>query len=178
MLSGTIEDGSRWSAETTAGDGACALHSVWGEVVERSSGNTFFLEQAREKICDQIPTDMSLLCDLRLGGEVRDWLNRVRKDLVEHAKRSLPDDAGGEALGTQAIWSHLPDDLLPEIHDFAQLKQVEREEQKTLSQALLLAAQSLFVEEHRALLQQLCDAAPFVKVKHSFIIRLENNDGG
>ena len=121
---------------------------------------------------------MSLLFDLRPGIAVRVWLDRVRTDLVEHAMGYLLDGADGEASGTEVIWSHLPDDVLPEIHDFAQLKQVEREEQKTLSQALLLAAQSLFVEEHRALLQQLCDAAPFVKVKHSFIIRLENNDGG
>ena len=43
------------------------------------------------------------------------------------------------------------------------LKLVEREQQKTLSQALLLAAQPLFVEEHRALLQQLCVELEYVE---------------
>ena len=163
MLSGTIEDGSRWSAATTAADGACALHSIWGEVVEMLSSNTFFLEQAREKICDQIPTDLSLLCDVRLGVAVRDWLDRVRNDLVEHAMRLLQDDAEGDASGTQVIWSYLPDVLSPEMRDFAKLKLVERDAQKTLSRALLRAAEPLFVEEHRALLQQLCVELKYIE---------------
>ena len=157
MLSGIIEDGSRWSAATTVADGACALHSVWGEVVERFSGNTYFLEQARERICGQIPTDMSLLHDQRLGAAVREWIDRVRMDLVEHCMRSSEsDDAGGDASGTQVIWSYLPQNLLSEMQDFAQLKLVERAEQKTLSDFVVRKAQSLFVEEHRALLKQLC----------------------
>ena len=44
MLSGTIEDGSWWSAAITAADGACGLHSVWGDVVASSSGNFVFLQ--------------------------------------------------------------------------------------------------------------------------------------
>ena len=78
-------------------------------------------------------------------------------------RSSESNEAGGDASGTRVIWSYLPQNLLSEVQDFAEFKLVERDEQKTLSGSVVSKAQFLFVEEHRALLKQLCDELEYIE---------------
>ena len=71
LFSGRLEDGQMATAAETCGDGTCSLHSLWGSVMWTPAGNTYFCEDAREKLCEAMPIDVTYILNSPCGAAVR-----------------------------------------------------------------------------------------------------------
>ena len=107
---GRLEDGQMATAALTEGDGACSLHSLWGSVISSPLGNKYFCEDARRKLCVQMPTDVNDILNSRCGAAVRDLIDDTWTDLKAYVKRRIQkeDPRDGDEKGVAVMWRHLP----------------------------------------------------------------------
>ena len=83
-------DGTAYNAASTCGDGACALHAVWGKA-EPSRHMELYAEAVRARVLAEVPENALAVSGLR-GGRLRDQfvthMDSVWKDLVSPAARA------------------------------------------------------------------------------------------
>ena len=91
-ITGCLEDGQGATAATTCGDGACSLHSLWGDVIRLSGVCTYFCEGARQKLCEAMPLTVNAIFDTACGPVVRVLLDNMCSDLIGHVMRKTREE--------------------------------------------------------------------------------------
>ena len=107
---GRLEDGQMATAALTAGDGACSLHSLWGNVKADMAGNMYYRKNAREKLLKSMPTDVTRILTSPCGPALRDIFDQHWRDLELFVKDLIRDwpHSDDVAQGVAVIWKHLP----------------------------------------------------------------------
>lgn len=108
-LAGSIEDGTEWTAASTCGDGACALHSLWGVPTLTPWGSWLFCEAARDMLLMSLPVDVGEVLAGECGVAARNMLEHVWCEQTLYAMRCHCDDVQ-DACGAAVIWRQLADD--------------------------------------------------------------------
>ena len=87
FFSGSFDDGQWATAAETIGDGACSLHSLWGSVISTPAGSAYYCEDARHKLCEEMPTDVSVILNSECGTAVRMLLDNIWCDVIASVMR-------------------------------------------------------------------------------------------
>ena len=87
LYSGWLEDGQMATAAETCGDGACSLHCLWGSLISTPSGNIYYCEDARRKLCEAMPLDVSDMSNSPCGAAVRVLLDNMWSDTIGYVMR-------------------------------------------------------------------------------------------
>ena len=109
LVSGLVEQGADATAAETCGDGACSLHSIWGSVIPTPSGNMYYCENARQKLCNSMPVDVTDMLSTRCGDAVRRLLDSMLSDAVGSCMRLTRKESltPGDSMGIGVFWKHL-----------------------------------------------------------------------
>ncbi len=91
-ITGCLEDGQEATAAATCGDGACSLHSLWGEVISLSGIFTYYCEGARQKLCEAMPTAVNAILNSACGTAVRVLLDNICSDIIGHVMRKTREE--------------------------------------------------------------------------------------
>ena len=92
LFSGRLDDGQMATAAETCGDGACSLHSIWGSVISTPAGSAYCCKDARHKLCEEIPTDVSVILNSECGTAVRMLLDNIWCDVIALATRKTREE--------------------------------------------------------------------------------------
>ena len=87
LFSGRLEDGQMATAAETCGDGACSLHSIWGSMISSPAGSPYYCKDARHKLCEEMPTDVSAISNSPCGTAVRILLDNIWCDIIASVMR-------------------------------------------------------------------------------------------
>ena len=77
---------TRWYSVSTAGDGACSLHALWGSPRATLGGRELFCEDARRHVLAKVPLswgDVESLADGDLSAAFKDVVSSKFADLVD-----------------------------------------------------------------------------------------------
>ena len=154
---GTIDD-QTWVAAPTIGDGACALHSVWGVWTQMQGRLAFYCEDARRKLLNEIPEDTQFLLAHNASASFREMLLEQTADIMAFAvarARELPESAA-EERGSSHLWTALDESTREAIADHAYLKITATEDMRTREAEMLHAADPLFQIQHADMIRKLC----------------------
>ena len=147
-------DNTEYAAALTCGDGACALHSMFGAISARKE---LFLESARNRVQDMLPLTWD---DLRVRvstGMSHMWDKEVQAIRLMLWNEYASKYAEAVTLGLEspsaeatAFWNHLDENVQMEIQAFAEAKAAENADAREAAQALGDVARCFFVEANEA----------------------------
>ena len=122
------------------------------------AGNTYFCENARGKLCEAMPAEVSEIWTSPCGNAVQVLLGNVWSDVVGYCMRQTRQEPlmPGDNIGVQVFWQHLPLEQKATIEEFVSLKIVELNEQSTLTSDLARACAQLFHPSEKDLVGRLC----------------------
>ena len=119
VFTGFLEDGQTAKAARTCGDGACSLHSIWGTAIYNPTGNEYYCENARRKLCESMPTDVNTMLNSAYGSAVRAILDKTWSGTVDYViGKTQQESIPGESMGVEVFWKHLALDRQTMIGDF------------------------------------------------------------
>ena len=181
LFSGRLEDGQMATAAETCGDGTCSLHSPRGSVMWTPAGNTYFCENARRKLCEAMPAEVSEIWTSPCGNAVRVLLDNVWSDVVGYCMRQTRQEPllPGDSIGVEVFWQHLPLEQKAMIEEFVPLKIVELNEQATFTSDLARACAQLFHPSEKDLVGSLCVQLGYIRAEDSdalAVLRTDVND--
>ena len=82
-----------WTAVRTCGDGACALHSVWGTATDIPGvGTVLFCESAREKLLADMPATMEGLAVGTARLLASRWLTHLQSEMDRFAQARMRNE--------------------------------------------------------------------------------------
>ena len=87
LYSGRLEDGQLATAAATVGDGACSLHSLWGSVIYTPAGSTYYCADARDKLCEAMPTNVNDISKSCCGAALRVLFENIWSDVIAYVMR-------------------------------------------------------------------------------------------
>ena len=156
-------------AAWTCGDGACALHSVWGVAAKR--GESLYCAGAREHLLSCTPSDAHTACGL-FDGFLREplltLLDDVWKDLALPAARAA--EASGSVTActaeVQSLWARLPAHIRVDLRHFVAQQSSERwQSERRIMPELQCFAREVFRNENEArVVRRLCIALGYLKL--------------
>ena len=158
LVQDAILDGKNWTAVATCGDGACALHSVWGTWQRIGEAKAFYSSSARDHLEQSIPEAVDEILASGTGAMLEEVLAEHRNDLVAYAVARVrgQDETAAEARGSSIVWLKLPDTLRAELQEHAERKVIEDSDLRSREDELLNAAAALFLPTCVPLVRELC----------------------
>ncbi len=91
-FTGRLEGAEMATAAETCADGACSLHSIWGSVIFTPDGNYYDCEDARQKLCEEMPTDVGAISNSPCGPAVRELLDNIWSDAIGYIIRRTREE--------------------------------------------------------------------------------------
>jgi len=152
-ISGSI-DGVPHIAAWTNGNGACGLHALFGVPVD----GELFASGARERIFSALPADIQLYLPGAREQE-RSAVQEVCQQFWKDAFLAAQKLTQGEALENELlhIWTQLPEAIQTPLLTQANRQAEEKEEDKRLTDGLLVLAKSFFQPDiERTVIRPLC----------------------
>ena len=152
------EEGSTYTAARTLADGACGLHSCWGDVVDKGSdGESFIvLTQPRAELHRRLEAVSSARLTEMLGLPFGSVFKMTCSDLARKANEILFLEEHQSEREVDLVWNALPARCKGEFVSIEyEREQAERQQLLFLDQ-FLLAADELFQPQYEPLVRQLC----------------------
>ena len=152
------EEGSMYMAARTLADGACGLHSCWGDVVDKGSdGESFIaLTQPRAELHRRLEAVSSARLTEMLGLPFGSVFKVTCSDLARKANEILFLEEHQSEREVDLVWNALPARCKGEFVSIEyEREQAERQQLLFLDQ-FLLAADELFQPQYEPLVRQLC----------------------
>ena len=158
-----------WTAALTCGDGACALHSVWGQstALEEGVASHLFCEGARKYALLDAPLHLGQ-CDPHASHAASIMMDFHKRDLVELAIARCKQErlTPYQQRGPSHIWQALGEDTVRSLEDLAALKVVERDALRLCESQILASCEELVSREHEELVRSLMVDVGLVLSEH------------
>ena len=145
-------DGVLHIAACTCGDGACALHAVWGRA-DPSRHMDLFARKGRRAVLEEVPENALAVSGLfqgQLCQEFQALMDTVWKNLVLPAAFAVVDDKSWPSREAGIAWAATASRLQGAILHFAAQRRQEDAQQLVQSTALQEFAAEIFKPEYEA----------------------------
>ena len=158
-LCGPLEDeeSSRYTAARTLGDGACGLHSCWGDVVERDSDDPIIaMPDPRAELHRRLEAVSAVRLTQMLGLSFGALFESTCSDLVGRARQIVRGQDGLPEREINFVWNALPGPIREDFISDARARVQAEERRSCIQDHFLSACEGLFQPQYEPLVRQLC----------------------
>ena len=152
-IAGAI-DGEEHTAAWTCGDGACALHALFGVPTSHQLEAT----NVRQRVLHALPAELPPLV-ASLNQELKNCLGELLEAVWAEAKAAATATYRGSAVETEQgiIWNALPEDLQLNILELVEAQRMEtRQDKQLLGKNMQFAAQLFDPRKQDTIIRPLC----------------------
>ena len=160
-----IEDGSEWNAAKTCGDGACALHALWGSPVQQSWNVQICCPHARVRLANELPKQVNAILESStVAAACEKMLMMLWSDLVLYASRLEPPISTTieDSFGVAVFWGQCSRNEQSLLRSFAKKKAEEKKLDAQSRRKLLDTSAALFTQSNRTTVMDLCVSLGYV----------------
>ena len=152
------EEGSMYMAARTLADGACGLHSCWGDVVERGSDDESFvaLTEPRAELHRCLEAVSAARLTEMLGLPFSALFETTCCDLARRAREIVLLEERQSEHEVNLVWNALPAHCKEDFLSVEREREQAKERQLLFRDRFLLAADELFQPQYEPLVRQLC----------------------
>ena len=152
------EEGSMYMAARTLADGACGLHSCWGDVVERGSDDESFvaLTEPRAELHRCLEAVSAARLTEMLGLPFSALFETTCCDLARRAREIVLLEERQSEHEVNLVWNALPAHCKEDFLSVEREREQAKERQLLFLDRFLLAADELFQPQYEPLVRQLC----------------------